>query len=102
MQPTLDEIRLFEGALDDTAAGIGTFEHEEVAFAKGDRVVVTEGDVKNLEGYVVNVDNNTIKIKPDHEELKVRWREGGGASATVLHVTAIQHSCAVSHPCRTC
>ena len=70
LQPTLDEIRLFGSTLDDTAA-VGGFEHEEVVFVKGDRVVVKEGDLMNMEGYVVDVAESTVRIKIDSEELKV-------------------------------
>ena len=43
---------------------------DTITFAKGDKVKVTEGDLKTLSGYVHAVrDDNTVEIMPDLKEL---------------------------------
>ena len=37
----------------------------------GDTVIVTEGELKNLQGKIMQVDGNRITIMPKHETLKV-------------------------------
>ncbi|OAF70789.1 Transcription elongation factor SPT5 [Intoshia linei] len=39
------------------------------AFIKGERVIVTEGELKNLEGKIVKINENVVTITPDHEKL---------------------------------
>ena len=40
-------------------------------FAPGDTIIVTEGELKNLQGKIIQVNGNMITIMPRHETLKV-------------------------------
>jgi transcription elongation factor SPT5 len=40
-----------------------------VNFAKGDRVIIEEGELMNVIGIVVSVEGETVKIKPIHKEI---------------------------------
>lgn len=43
-------------------------------FAPGDNIEVTEGELVNLRGRVLSVDGDKVVIRPDHEDLKVRYK----------------------------
>ena len=49
-----------------------TVEEKSHNLAAGDNVEVSEGELLNLRGKVLNVDCDKIVMIPDHEDLKVR------------------------------
>lgn len=78
MKPTLSELEIFE----DTPENIDLELPEETdtgaiektdsplhSFSTGDKVEVCEGELMNLQGKILSIDGNVIKVLPDHKEL---------------------------------
>jgi len=42
---------------------------ENISLTKGDKVKVASGDLKNLVGTVVSVNNKIVKMQPDHKDI---------------------------------
>jgi len=72
VKPTLSELERFEETPEGLDIDIGAGDKEEVShkFSTGDNVVVTEGELQNLQGRVIAVDGSKITILPKHEDLK--------------------------------
>ncbi|XP_005096032.1 transcription elongation factor SPT5 [Aplysia californica] len=73
VKPTLAELEKFEDQPEGMQVELVPEKSEnEIAhnFAPGDSVVVSEGELLNLQGKVIRVDGNKITIMPRHEELK--------------------------------
>ncbi|GER47850.1 transcription elongation factor SPT5 [Striga asiatica] len=74
VQPTFDELEKFrhsgEGG-DGDMAGLSTLfaNRKKGHFMKGDRVIVVKGDLRNLEGWVEKVEEDTVHIKPNEKGL---------------------------------
>ena len=47
-----------------------TSKNDLLSFAPGDHVEVCEGELINLQGTVVGIDGDSIRILPKHEALK--------------------------------
>ena len=75
----MDELSFFNTSMDDESALLPGSSAQAAAplFHRGDRVEVREGDLINLQGTVLSVDNNSVKIQPDHEDLTVGSLERG-------------------------
>ncbi len=77
VKPTLAELQRFEdspdGGLDvDAAVLLGkTVVDKSHNFAPGDVVEVCQGELIHLNGVVVGIDGDKIRVMPKHEELKV-------------------------------
>lgn len=82
MVPTLDELQRFTNKVRSTDKEKDEKEEDEelqvlaraqprraVTFHKGDMVKVTEGDLKHLKGIVESVSEDTVTMRPQHEEL---------------------------------
>jgi len=81
--PTIDEIQKFqerpENLGDENRSQVPTLPASLAAplrmkrkanFMKGDVVKVVEGDLRNLEGVVESADDDTVMIRPKHDDLK--------------------------------
>jgi len=42
---------------------------ENISLTKGDKIKVISGDLKNLTGHVVSVENSIVKMQPDHKDI---------------------------------
>lgn len=86
--PTVVELELFQSRpvqfdeeeedsddQDDEDLGLGVSRkgalsgNDKAVYSRGDNVRVIKGDLKNLTGTVISVFNESIRIKPHHEEL---------------------------------
>lgn len=71
MQPTLDEATMFEAAHegDGLSSAFRSMEADAATFVVGDRVVVREGELKNMQGVVLKIDKDQVLIKPLDEVM---------------------------------
>ncbi|KAH7832577.1 putative transcription initiation protein spt5 protein [Monocercomonoides exilis] len=74
VNPTLEEIARFDRGSEEkneleAAQALQKMKRKRV-FALGDRVIVVEGDLKGVEGKVVQLEGPLVTVKPMHEELK--------------------------------
>lgn len=73
VKPTLAELEKFEDAPEGMQVELVPEKSEnDIAhnFAPGDTIIVTEGELKNLQGKIIQVNGNMITIMPKHETLK--------------------------------
>jgi transcription elongation factor SPT5 len=80
VKPTLAELQRFEDSPDgldvDTAVTLGkTSIDKSHNFAPGDVVEVCQGELIHLNGVVVGIDGEKIRVMPKHEELKVKGKD---------------------------
>lgn len=67
IQPSFAELEMFNGRRRDACgdiANLSTMCRKKGHFMKGDAVIVVSGDLKNLEGWVHNVEGSTVHIRP--------------------------------------
>ncbi|RAL37870.1 hypothetical protein DM860_000564 [Cuscuta australis] len=74
IQPSFDELEKFrqpgERGDGDMASLSTLFANRKKGhFMKGDRVIVVKGDLKNLQGWVEKVEENTVHIRPNEKNL---------------------------------
>lgn len=74
IQPSFDELEKFrqpgESGDGDMASLSTLFANRKKGhFMKGDRVIVVKGDLKNLQGWVEKVEENTVHIRPNEKNL---------------------------------
>ncbi|CAM0943830.1 unnamed protein product [Alopecurus aequalis] len=74
VQPTLDELERFRRVGDDMNEDVASLStlftnRKKGHFMKGDAVVVVKGDLKNLEGCVEKVEDDTVHIRPKQSGL---------------------------------
>ncbi|VFQ82413.1 unnamed protein product [Cuscuta campestris] len=74
IQPSFDELEKFRQPGergDGDMAGLSTLfaNRKKGHFMKGDRVIVVKGDLKNLQGWVEKVEENTVHIRPNEKNL---------------------------------
>jgi transcription elongation factor SPT5 len=71
--PTFDELQKFnkpsESGVDAMGLPSALMSRRKGQFVKGDAVIVVQGDLKNLMGIVVKVDDDDVYIKPKDENL---------------------------------
>ncbi|CAM6125018.1 unnamed protein product [Calypogeia fissa] len=72
--PSFDELQKFQkpsenGALDAMGLPAALMSKRKGQFVKGDAVIVVQGDLKNLMGIVVKVDDDDVYIRPKDEKL---------------------------------
>ena len=76
IQPTFDELEKFRKPGEDTSGDLTSLStlfanRKKGHFMKGDAVIVVCGDLKNLEGWVERVEEDTVHIKPKIPGLPV-------------------------------
>lgn len=67
IQPSFSELEMFKGRRRDACGDIAnlfTMCRKKGHFMKGDAVIVVHGDLKNLEGWVHNVEGSTVHVRP--------------------------------------
>ncbi|CAH9064325.1 unnamed protein product [Cuscuta epithymum] len=74
IHPSFDELEKFrqpgESGDGDMASMSTLFANRKKGhFMKGDRVIVIKGDLKNLQGWVEKVEENTVHIRPNEKNL---------------------------------
>lgn len=74
--PSFDELQKFqkptdEGGPDTMGLPTALMSKRKGLFVKGDAVIVVQGDLKNLMGYVEKVDDDDVFVRPKDKELKV-------------------------------
>lgn len=72
--PSFEELEKFQkpgekGAIDVAGFADALMSKRKGQFVKGDAVIVVQGDLKNLMGIVVKVDDDNIHIRPKDEKL---------------------------------
>ena len=73
VKPSLSELERFEEAPEGIDIELSAGDKEETTahtLSNGDNVVVTEGELVNLQGKVIAVDGSKITIQPKHDDLK--------------------------------
>ncbi|CAF3857883.1 unnamed protein product [Rotaria sordida] len=73
--PSISELDKFEETLDGLESNVSlnkrkTSKNELLSFAPGDHVEVCEGELVNLQGTIIGIDGDSIRILPKHEALK--------------------------------
>ena len=71
--PTISELDKFEETVDGPELALNknkTSKNDLSSFAAGDHVEVCEGELINLQGTIVGIDGDSIRILPKHEALK--------------------------------
>ncbi|CAF1071659.1 unnamed protein product [Rotaria magnacalcarata] len=73
--PSISELDKFEETLDGPESNVSinkrkTSKNDLLSFAPGDHVEVCEGELINLQGTIVGIDGDSIRILPKHEALK--------------------------------
>ncbi|BBN10641.1 transcription elongation factor SPT5 [Marchantia polymorpha subsp. ruderalis] len=73
--PSFDELQKFqkptdEGGPDTMGLPTALMSKRKGLFVKGDAVIVVQGDLKNLMGYVEKVDDDDVFVRPKDKELK--------------------------------
>ncbi|CAF1536899.1 unnamed protein product [Adineta ricciae] len=73
--PTMSELDKFEETIDGPETNVAinrskTSKNDVLSFAAGDQVEVCEGELVNLQGTIVGIDGDSIRILPKHEALK--------------------------------
>lgn len=76
IQPTFDELEKFKKPGDDMNGDMASLStlfanRKKGHFMKGDAVIVIKGDLKNLEGWVEKVEDETVHIRPKISDLPV-------------------------------
>jgi transcription elongation factor SPT5 len=76
IQPSFDELEKFRKPGDDMNGDMASLStlfanRKKGHFMKGDAVIVIKGDLKNLEGWVEKVEDETVHIKPKISDLPV-------------------------------
>ncbi|XP_062233340.1 putative transcription elongation factor SPT5 homolog 1 isoform X1 [Phragmites australis] len=74
IQPTFDELEKFKKPGDDMNGDMASLStlfanRKKGHFMKGDAVIVIKGDLKNLEGWVEKVEDETVHIRPKISDL---------------------------------
>ncbi|KAK3128664.1 hypothetical protein QOZ80_6BG0464900 [Eleusine coracana subsp. coracana] len=74
IQPSFDELEKFRKPGDDMNGDMASLStlfanRKKGHFMKGDAVIVIKGDLKNLEGWVEKVEDETVHIKPKISDL---------------------------------
>lgn len=74
IQPTFDELEKFRKPGDDMNGDVASLStlfanRKKGHFMKGDAVIVIKGDLKNLEGWVEKVEDETVHIRPKISDL---------------------------------
>nr|CAB3467414.1 unnamed protein product [Digitaria exilis] len=74
IQPTFDELEKFRKPGDDMNGDMASLStlfanRKKGHFMKGDAVIVIKGDLKNLEGWVEKVEDETVHIRPKISDL---------------------------------
>ncbi|KAL6605991.1 hypothetical protein ACP70R_041644 [Stipagrostis hirtigluma subsp. patula] len=74
IQPTFDELEKFKKPGDDMNGDMSSLStlfanRKKGHFMKGDAVIVVKGDLKNLEGWVEKVEDETVHIRPKISDL---------------------------------
>ncbi|OAY81058.1 putative transcription elongation factor SPT 1 [Ananas comosus] len=74
IQPTFDELEKFRKPGDDVNGDVASLStlfanRKKGHFMKGDAVIVVRGDLKNLEGWVEKVEEDTVHIRPKMPDL---------------------------------
>ncbi|CAL5043943.1 unnamed protein product [Urochloa decumbens] len=74
IQPTFDELEKFRKPGDDMNGDMASLStlfanRKKGHFMKGDAVIVIKGDLKNLEGWVEKVEDETVHIRPKITDL---------------------------------
>ncbi|KAK3131898.1 hypothetical protein QOZ80_6AG0513120 [Eleusine coracana subsp. coracana] len=74
IQPSFDELEKFRKPGDDMNGDLASLStlfanRKKGHFMKGDAVIVIKGDLKNLEGWVEKVEDETVHIKPKISDL---------------------------------
>ena len=73
--PTISELEKFEENIDGPESNVAinksrASKNDILSFAPGDQVEVCEGELINLQGTIVGMDGDSIRILPKHEALK--------------------------------
>ncbi|UJR38519.1 hypothetical protein I4U23_031185 [Adineta vaga] len=73
--PTISELDKFEETIDGPESNVAinkskASKNDLLSFAPGDQVEVCEGELVNLQGTIVGIDGDSIRILPKHEALK--------------------------------
>ncbi|CAF4188371.1 unnamed protein product [Rotaria sp. Silwood2] len=73
--PSISELDKFEETIDGPESNVSinkrkTSKNELLSFAPGDHVEVCEGELVNLQGTIVGIDGDSIRILPKHKTLK--------------------------------
>ena len=76
IKPTFDELEKFKKPGDDLNEDVASLStlfanRKKGHFMKGDAVIVIKGDLKNLEGWVEKVEDETVHIRPKISDLPV-------------------------------
>ncbi|CAF3585929.1 unnamed protein product [Adineta steineri] len=75
INPSISELDKFEETIDGPESNISinkskASKNDLLSFAPGDQVEVCEGELINLQGTIVGIDGDSIRILPKHEALK--------------------------------
>jgi transcription antitermination factor NusG len=73
--PTISELDKFEETIDGFERNVSinrskSSKNDLLSFTPGDHVEVCEGELINLQGTIIGIDGDSIRILPKHEALK--------------------------------